>query len=270
LRLFITGYKGLLGSKIIKYYNFRTYPKERIDITKKEIFTYIKKVNPDIVIHCAAFTNVDGCEIQKEKAWEVNVTGTGNVAQACHEIGAKMIYVSTDFVFDGKKGMYKETDKTNPMNYYGKTKLEGEKRVQEICKNYVIARTSVLYGQHERLNFVTWVIEQLKNKNKINIVTDQYASPTFADNLAEVLLEIAEKDTQGLYHVTGSERINRYDFALKIADRFDLDKNLITPIVSNELNQKAERPKDSSLCVEKIKNKVYTKLLNIDEGLERM
>jgi len=244
--------------------------KERIDITKKEIFTYIKKVNPDAVIHCAAFTNVDGCEIQKEKAWEVNVTGTENVAKACQNIGAKMIYVSTDFVFDGKKGMYKETDETNPINYYGKTKLEGEKRVQEICKNYVIARTSVLYGWHERLNFVTWVIEQLKNKNKINIVTDQYTSPTFADNLAEVLLEVAEKDIQGLYHVAGSERISRYDFALKIADRFDLDKSLITPILSKELNQKAERPKDSSLCVEKIKNKVDTKLLNIEEGLERM
>jgi dTDP-4-dehydrorhamnose reductase len=184
LRLFVTGYKGLLGSKIIKY--SEAYPKERIDITKKEIFIAIKKVKPEFVIHCAAFTDVDGCEIQKEKAWEVNVTGTENVAKACQKIGAKMIYVSTDFVFDGKKGMYKETDKTNPINYYGKTKLEGEKRVKEICKNYVIARTSVLYGWHERLNFVTWVIEQLKNKNKIRIVTDQYTSPTLADNLAKL------------------------------------------------------------------------------------
>jgi len=149
-------------------------------------------------------------------------------------------------------------------------KNEGEKRVKDICKNYVIARTSVLYGWHERLNFVTWVIERLKNKNKIRIVTDQYTSPTFADNLAEVLLEIAEKDIQGLYHITGSERINRYNFALKIADKFDLDKNLIAPILSKELNQKAERPKDSSLSIEKIKNKICTKLLNIDEGLERM
>ena len=268
MRLFVTGHKGLLGSKIVKYSGI--FPKERVDITKKEIFTSIRKVNPDVVIHCAAFTNVDECEIQKEKAWEVNVIGTENVAKACQNIGAKMIYVSTDFVFDGKKGMYKETDKTNPINYYGKTKLEGEKKVQEICKNYVIARTSVLYGWHEKLNFVTWVIEQLKHKNKINIVTDQYTSPTFADNLAKVLLEIAEKDIQGLYHITGSERINRYDFALKIADRFDLDKSLITPISSEELNQKAERPKDSSLCVEKIKNKICTKLLNIDEGLKRM
>jgi len=266
--LFVTGHKGLLGSKIIKYSEI--FPKERIDITKKEIFTAIKKVNPDVVIHCAAFTNVDECEIQKEKAWEVNVTGTENVAQACQEVDGKMIYISTDFVFDGKKGMYKETDKTNPINYYGKTKLEGEKRVKEICKNYVIARTSVLYGWHERLNFVTWVIEQLKNKNKIKIVTDQYTSPTLADNLAKALLEIAEKDIRGLYHVTGSERINRYDFALKIADRFDLDKGLITPILSKELNQKAERPKDSSLSIEKIKNKVETKLLNINKGLERM
>lgn len=242
---------------------------ETIDITTGEIVTYIERVSPDAVIHCAAFTNVDQCEIEREKAWNVNVLGTEKVAAACQKTGAKLVYVSTDFVFDGKKGRYTEEDEPNPVSWYGKTKLEGEQKV-EIIDNYVIARTSVLYGWHKRLNFVTWVIYQLKNENPIRIVTDQYTCPTLADNLADCLIELCVHNGYGLYHVTGSERINRYEFALKIARIFGLDTTLITPIRSEELNQKAERPKDSSLSTEKVKSVVDTPLLNIDEGLKRM
>ncbi len=242
---------------------------KRVDITTDKIVTYIERVDPDVVIHCAAFTNVDQCEIEREKAWDVNVLGTEKVATACQKISAKLVYVSTDFAFDGKKSMYTEKDEPNPVNWYGKTKVEGEKRV-EVIDDYVIARTSVLYGWHKNLNFVTWVIQQLKSKTPIRIVTDQYTCPTFADNLADCLLDICVHDIHGLYHVTGSERINRHDFALKIAYTFGLDTTLITPILSEELNQKAERPKDSSLSIEKVKTVVDTPLLAIDRGLKKM
>ncbi len=258
-----------MGSKILKISGVKPHP-ERVDITKKEIFTYIQRFNPDVIIHCAAFTNVDKCETDKMKAYDVNVTGTENVARASQEVGAQLIYISTDFVFDGKKGMYTEEDQPNPLNYYGFTKLEGERKAREICSDYLIVRTSVLYGWHQTLNFVTWVYYQLKDRNPIKVVTDQYTCPTCADNLADVLLEMAEKKVQGLYHVTGAERINRHDFAVKIAHKFSLDETLIIPILSEELNQKAERPKDSSLSTEKVKSVITTRLMTVDEGLCRM
>ncbi len=270
MKLFVTGQTGLLGSKIVHCSNSKVYPQGWVDITTEKIRRSIRRSNPDVVIHCAAFTDVDGCEVEKEKAWNVNVKGTENVAKACQEVDARMIYVSTDYVFDGENGMYKETDEPHPINYYGKTKLEGERKVKEICEDYVIARTSVLYGWHERLNFVTWVIKQLKKNDKIQIVTDQYTSPTSADNLAEVLLEIAENNLHGVHHTAGSERVNRHDFTLKIAEVFDLDKGLITPIISEELDQIARRPRDSSLSIEKIKNKIDTDLVGIEKGLQRM
>ena len=197
-----------------------------------------------------------------------NITIGSRTLRLLVNILTKLVYVSTDFVFDGKKGMYTEKDECNPLNWYGKTKLEGEKRVAAL-DDYVIARTSVLYGWHKRLNFVTWVIHQLQYNHPIRIVTDQYTCPTLADNLAACLLELSAKG-QGLYHVAGSERINRYAFALKIAHTFKLDVNLITPICSEELNQKAHRPKDSSMSIKKVIPVIDTVLLNIDEGLKRM
>jgi dTDP-4-dehydrorhamnose reductase len=269
MKLMITGHAGLLGSKILAQSGFQTYPDRRIDITKPEIVRYIEKVTPDIVIHCAAFTNVDLCETRREKAWLTNVTGTENVVTACTAIHAKVVYISTDFVFDGTGRMYTEEDSPNPINYYGKTKLEGEKIVQEM-DDYIIVRTSVLYGWHHPLNFVTWVLNELQNEKNIRIVTDQYTCPTLADNLAEVVLELCEKDVTGLYHVTGTERISRYDFAKKIADVFGLDASFMTPVKSEDLAQKAPRPKDSSLSTQKIKAIIDTPLLSVKEGLQEM
>jgi dTDP-4-dehydrorhamnose reductase len=268
--LVVTGSTGLLGSKIVKNPDHEIHHKnERIDITKKEIYTYIREINPDVVIHCAAFTNVDQCEIQREKAWSTNVLGTDNMVEACKATDAKLLYISTDYVFDGRKGMYTEADEPHPINFYGETKLEGEKRVTNLSE-YIIARTSVLYGWHHTLNFATWVIEQLQNRNEIRIVTDQYACPTLADNLAAVLFEMCEKDLCGIYHVTGTERINRYEFALKIALQFGLDSHLIVPVLSEDLDQKAVRPKDSSLSTKKVISKINEALLPVHEGLERM
>ncbi|MBU7014871.1 MAG: dTDP-4-dehydrorhamnose reductase [Theionarchaea archaeon] len=269
MRFLITGHTGLLGSKILAHSGFQTYPDRRIDVTKPEIVQYIEQVAPDIVIHCAAFTNVDLCETQKDKAWLTNVTGTEHVVRACTSIHAKVVYISTDFVFDGTGGMYTEEDTPNPINFYGKTKLEGERIVREV-DNYIIARTSVLYGWHQRLNFVTWVIAQLQNRQQIRVVTDQYACPTLADTLARALLELCGKDARGLYHITGTQRMSRYDFALQAAHIFGLDVSFISPIVSDDLAQTAPRPKDSSLSTQKIKAIINTPLLSAREGLQEM
>lgn len=284
-KILVTGSSGLLGSKIVEQAreHFKAIPTHRtkslfpnsveMNITDEgNVLRVFNKFKPDIVVHTAAETNVDRCEVNKEHAWKVNVEGTRNIAMACNEVGSKIVYVSTDYVFEGEKGLYTEEDEPNPINYYGLTKLKGEKYVAQVCRDHVIVRTSVLYGWHPwKPNFVKWVISSLKEGKQVNVVDDHYNSPTLADDLAEVILEIIEKDLKGLYHTAGSERIDRFEFALKVAETFNLDSSLIKPIKMSELKLwVAKRPRDSSLCVDKIQKELRTKLVNVKEGLRRM
>ena len=282
-KLLIVG-SGLLGNNLAKiaineFTAFTTYndhPLEtkdcksyHLDITNRvDVTTLVQKLNPEYIIHTAALTNVDHCERDKRLAWNINVEGTKHIAEIAQKINAKFIYISTDYVFDGDKEMYKEDDPTNPVDFYGETKLEGEKVVKDLG-NYLIARPSVLYGWNPiKVNFVTWVMQELKKGKGINIVKDQFNTPTLADNLAELILELIERDETGIFHISGSERINRYDFAIKIAEIFNLNKDLIKPITSDQLNWIAKRPLDSSLDTSKISR--IRRPLNIEEGLRRM
>jgi dTDP-4-dehydrorhamnose reductase len=284
-KIVVAGASGLLGSKIIgkvekKYAIYPTHATRplfpnslKMNITDEiEVKRIFSKVKPDILIHTAAETNVDKCENNKDYALRVNAEGTKVLAKACNQVDARIVYVSTDYVFDGKKGLYTEEDKPNPVNYYGLTKLMGEKYVAELCEGFVILRTSVLYGVHpEKPNFATWVIKSLKEKKRLTVIEDHYNSPTFADNLAEVILEIIDKRLEGVYHTAGSERISRYKFALKIAETFDFNAGLISPIKMSELKVwTAKRPKDSSLRVDKVKKRINTELLGITQGLREM
>ena len=276
---------GLLGSRIVEIASeefeiVNTYNKNpadlqsavahQLDITdRKMAFGLIKEVNPDYIICTAAITSVDYCEVHRSEAYSVNVTGTRNVVEASDEVGAKLVYVSTDYVFDGAMGMYSEGDMTNPINHYGKTKLEGEDVVKSTCNDWIIARTSVLYGWNPaKPNFVTWALDELMVGNRIRIVSDQFNSPTLADNLADMLIELIKRDEHGVFHTSGGERISRYDFAIKIAEIFDINSELIEPIISDQLNWIAKRPVDSSLDVSKISN--IEKPLTIEESLEKM
>ena len=283
-KLLVTGASGLLGSKIVEIAEndytviplHKTKPLHsnslKLDITSTaEVLNLFHKLKPYAVIHAASETNVDKCETQKEHAWKINVEGTRNVAAAC-KAGTKLIYISTDYVFDGKKGNYTEDDTPNPINYYAVTKLEGEKQVVQNCKNFAILRTSVLYGWHPfKQNFATWVITQLEQNKEITVVEDHYNTPTLADNLAEMAIEATQKDLQGVYHACGSERIGRYEFARQIARAFDLNQNLIRPIKMEQLTAWiAKRPRDSSLNTDKIRSQLEAKPLNITEGLDRM
>jgi len=284
-KLIITGASGLLGSKIVKLTkkNYRAIPLHntrplypnslKLNITeRKQLLDLFSKLKPDITIHTAAETNVDRCETQKKLAWKINVEGTRNVAEACSKTSAKMVYISTDYVFDGKKGLYTEEDTPNPINHYGITKLEGENQVKKLCKNHIILRTSVLYGWHPwKQNFATWVINMLKQEKGLSIVEDHFNTPTLADNLAKIILEAISKDLQGLYHASGSQRISRYEFAQQIAKAFNLNQNLIKPVKMSQLTAwVAKRPKDSSLNTSKIQKQLKTELLNISQGLNKM
>lgn len=282
----ITGGSGRLGSRLMElaseYKVVGTYIEDRppsnldyvkMDITKiNEIETYVNKLKPCCIIHTAAITDVDLCETNKDLAWSVNVEGTRNLVEVSRKNNIKMIYISTDFVFDGKTGMYKENDIPNPISYYGLTKLEGEKIVK-ILDDWTIARLSVLYGwilPFQKPNFVTWIIEKLKKNEKINLVTDQFSSPTFVDNCAEALIKILESNRSGIFHTAGKERISRFDFAVKVAKTFDLDEKLITPITTDKLKQIAKRPADSSLDISNTEKELRFKFYSIYEGLNIM
>lgn len=283
MKILITGSGGLLGSKLVAtakghkilptYSTKPLFPDSlKMDIaSRNEVLHIMGEFKPNVVIHTAAETDVDGCEVNKDRAWEVNVEGTKNIAEACAEVGASSVYVSTDYVFDGEKGLYDEDDSPNPINYYGLTKLEGEKQIAKIG-GHLIARTSVLYGWHRwKKNFATWVLESLKQRKRITVVDDHYNSPTLADNLAELLLEAVENGLTGLYHIAGRERISRFKFALEIAKTFGLDSELVKPIKMAELKAwVARRPRDSSLRVDKIQRELKTRPLSISEGLRLM
>lgn len=282
MKYFITGGSGLLGQRlstvadnddeIVLSHNANpTKNTVKCDITNlDEVKQVINREKPDVIIHCAAMTNVDLCEDEIEKAYLINGEGSGNMAQAAEEINAKIIYVSTDFVFDGQTGFYKENDTVNPLGIYAKSKYDGEVQVQKYSTNWAIARVSVLYGWHERQNFTTWIVNQLRQNNQINIVTDQINSPTLADNAGEAMFEIARQDKNGIFHTAGNNRISRYDFTELVAEAFDLNKDLINPTTSSEFVQKAPRPQDSSLNVSKVEKELGMKMETCAESLARM
>ncbi len=170
------------------------------------------------MIHTASETNVDRCETERERAWKINVVGTRNIADAALESGRKLVCISTDYVFDGEKHLYSEDDAPNPIDFYGLTKVEGERSVMRRCRNWAVLRTSVLYGRHPiKQDFATWVINKLKQVQEITVVDDHFNTPTLAENLAQMALEVAERDLQGVFHTSGCERISRFEFARKIA-----------------------------------------------------
>lgn len=286
MNVLVTGASGLLGSKLVKIlidegytvYSgyFGNMPNNglpvKVDVSDENcverVFEFSK---PDVVVHAAALTNVDTCELKKDEAWKTNVVGAKNVVKISKKYHAFLVYVSTDYIFKGDKGMYREDDTPEPINYYGYTKLKGEEEVKSSLEEYCIARTSVLYGSvpaSGKTNFVLWIIDKLKKKEKINVVVDQYNSPTLNTNLAIMLSEIIERKLIGVYHLAGATRISRYDFAKIVAEAFNLDKSLITPTTSDKISWAAQRPKDSSLDVGKALRTLNNKPFDINTALK--
>ena len=286
MKVLVTGGSGLLGSAISLHFKdyfdvIASYAMHKVmineletiylDITDaQDTINLIKKIKPDLIVHTAALVGVNICEREPELAYKINVDGTKNLADAAEKINSKIIYISTDYIFDGKKGMYKESDTPNPINTYGETKLEGEKLID--TNNNVIIRTST-YGWNvikQKRSFSNWLIDELANKKQINVFTDQVNSMMLVNNCAEALKEIVDKDFSGILNIASSEKISKYQFAIKLADIFNFDKELIKPIKNNEVDGYEKRPLDVSLDISKAKMKLKTKLLNVNDGLLRM
>ena len=281
MRVIVTGAGGLLGKKIVSlvskdhevigvYHTSKpaTDPYLLLDLSKLENVKEIAKEKPDVIIHAAALTDVDKCEENPELAKLLNYEVTKEIAK----IPAYIVYISTDYIFDGEKGNYREDDKPNPINVYGLTKLMGEEAVKK-AEKYLIVRTSTPYGSNPasgKDNFALWLLKKLKNKERVKIVKDQITSPTLNTSFTLMLKEAIERRLTGVIHLADASQISRYEFSIALARVFNLNESLITSISMNELKWKAKRPKNSSLNVKKAMKLLNNKPLTVYEALRRL
>ena len=282
-KFLVTGASGLLGRVFVtlavaKGYDvcslyFEHKPQVgksiRVDLTDPaSVDACMEAERPDIVINTASATDVDRCE--REPQWAENLNGNAacKLSDACHRVNAFLVHVSTDYVFDGKKGNYNENDKPTPINRYGASKLIGEELVIQ-NENTCVARTSVVFGwgRSHRPNFGLWLYNKLSKGETVNVVSDQFASPTLNTNLAGMLLELAERRALGLIHVAGATRISRFEFAVKLANTFNFNSALVTPVKSDSIDWIAKRPRDSSLDTTKAREILNTKPLMVEDAL---
>ena len=279
-KVLITGSSGILGlelsNRLGELFDVLALPKSGknkfLDITNLDMMHNIfKNFDPDFVINCAAYTNVDLCESNKQIARNVNVKGLMNLLK-CMSKKSKMIHISTDYVFDGKNGNYKENDMKEPVNYYGKTKLEADNLLMGSNSNYLIIRPNVLYSSNlnENNHFLSWVINSLKDKKEINVVNDQISNPVYISDLVEVVLSSLFVEYNGVYHFGSEDIISRYDFALLISKIFNLDENLVNPIKTCDLKQIAKRPLKSFLNCNKIVSDLKIDLFSTEYSLMRI
>jgi dTDP-4-dehydrorhamnose reductase len=285
----VIGANGMLGQRVINFYSrqenvellggsveaepvYKNSDYVCCDLSKREdVKKLIYDFYPDFIVNTAAYTNVDKSEVERESAWKINVKGVEYMAEACRVIDAHLIHISSDYIFDGTKGPYDETAVPNPLGYYGRTKLASENALKISGTIYTILRTNVLYGIAEsRPDFVRWLVNTVRKGEKVRIVTDQINNPTYIDDMVQAISKVQEFKKQGIYNIGGKEFLSRYDFSLKIADYFDLDKNLIIPIKTSELNQPAARPLKSGLIILKAETEIGYKSLSIVEALAVM
>jgi dTDP-4-dehydrorhamnose reductase len=264
MKILVTGAKGQLGKQIIniisngrselgniqnniKEENIIGVDVDELDITKLgDVRLYFKEISPEVVINCAAYTNVDACESNEDLAFKVNAIGPRNLAIICEEFGCKLIHISTDYVFSGEDtAPLKEYELTNPQSVYGKTKLMGEEFVRNFCSRYFIVRTAWLYGYFGN-NFVYTIMKIAKDKGELKVVDDQRGNPTNAEDLAHHILKLVSTEEYGVYHCTGKGECSWYDFALKIVELAKIQCK-VTPCTSDEFKRAAKRPSYSSL-----------------------
>jgi len=251
LKILITGSAGQLGKELMRILSERHqvvgYGRE-MDVTDyTQVMTKVADARPDLIIHCAALTNVDFCETNPEINYRVNALGTENVALAAQKIKASLVYISTDYVFDGEKGSpYLEYDLPRPLNHYGLAKLAGERIVQSLLDRYFIARTSWLYHK-EGKNFANTMLRLAQEKDELRVVNDQIGTPTYAPDLAECISKLIETDYYGLYHASNEGFCSWYDFAKEILELGGFREVRVIPITSEEYGSPTKRPKYSVL-----------------------
>ena len=288
-RVLVIGSNGLLGQKVaellvrgsaytITLASLQSKPVRQLlsveymplNITsKKDVKQAVFSCEPDVIVNCAAMTNVDACEHERELAWKINVGGVENIIEAARRNNAMVVHVSSDYIFDGKLGPYTEDDRPEPLSYYGKTKLASENALRASGLDHLIARTMVLYGYAPgvKANFALWLVQSLEKKLPVRVVDDQYGNPTLADDLAYGIVKGIELERTGIYNIAGREIVTRYDFALRLARAFGFDPGLVSPIKTAQLRQPAVRPLKSGLITLKAEVELGVKPSTIDQGL---
>ena len=292
-KVLLTGANGLLGQKLVYAFKSRNdiellatgigqnrlidqanYLYQSLDITNEtEVNQTIKQFSPHVIINCAAMTNVDACELNQKQCWDVNVNGVKHLANAVAKLGTHFIHLSTDFVFDGEDGPYNENDIPNPLHYYAKSKLESEKIVMRNCVNWSIARTIIIYGitdNMSRSNLVLWAKGEIEKGNTINVVNDQFRSPTLAEDLAKGCISIMDKNAFGLFHLSGPKTYSILEMVYMVSDFYKLDKSLINPVSSKSLNQPAKRPLVTGFDIRKAKKELNYNPVDFLAGIEIM
>ena len=233
-----------------------------------------REVKPNVVINTSALSVPDYCETHHEEAEAINITAVGQLAVRCQMHNSRLIHLSTDFVFSGDTNrLYTEEDTPAPVNYYGVTKLEGEKRVASLCENYAIVRVEVVYGaalpgQHG--NVLQLVADRLRNNEEIRVVSDQWRTPTFVGDVSQGVEKLIEHTNNGIYHICGMNCLSISDIAYRVADALNLDYSLIRPVTTKEMNEATPRPRFSGMSIEKARKELGYNPHNIDEGIKLM
>lgn len=289
-RVLVCGSNGLLGQKLAWLFNdnsgyevlhtshHRSFVQSsdlvdytQLDVSiRSDVKSLVTSFRPDVILNAAAIANVDLCETDREQAWKVNVTAVENLVEVCRRIDAKLVHVSTDYVFDGKTGHYTEEDRAHPINYYGKTKLAGENVIISGGIDHAILRTILIYGAgiNVKNNFGLWLVNNLTRKQRIQCVDDQISNPTHVYDIAAAMKTSIEHNISGMFHVCGAETISRYDFAMKTAEIFGFDSSLIRRSKTRDIQRPAQRPLNTSFVIEKAKKVFNYNPMNITQGLK--
>jgi dTDP-4-dehydrorhamnose reductase len=279
MKILVTGSNGLLGQKLSALLmndpdvhailTARGTP--ALDITDAEsVHRVLTAAAPDVVVNAAAMTMVDQCETEHDACWKANVNSVENLIHACQSIGAHLIHVSTDFIFDGTHGPLDENAKPDPVNFYGKSKLAAEELLQKSKIDWAILRTVLVYGitsDLSRSNIVLWVKESLEKGKAIRVVNDQWRTPTLAEDLAMGCYLAAKKQAKGIFNISGKDFITPYDIAIKTADFFRLNKSLITATDSTQFTQPAKRPLKTGFIIEKARRELSYEPHSFEQGL---
>lgn len=289
MRILVTGANGLVGKNItralcaIPQMDVYATSLKKIQIDGAIAFTsnllnadinhMVDDIRPEIIVHCAAISSPDACEVDRFACHRMNVELTKRIVSACVDYNVHMVFMSTDFIFDGKKGNYTEQDTPSPINYYGESKLEAEKIILASGITSTIVRTSLVYGLEPKLsrpNIITRVIDNLSKGKPYNVPTDQIRTPTYAADLAWAIAQICSKRITGTFNISGEQKISVADFAIQVAKAFNLNYELLVPMNSSGIAEAAPRPKDTSLAIDKAKNNLNYQPTPTVKALEKI
>jgi len=282
MRVLVTGASGFIGGQFMKTFHGQVVTGLRCSRSKPGLVEQdlkdpmavrecLESLRPEVVIHCAARPNVDWCELNPDEARSINLSPVKLLAETCARLGAKIVFLSTDYVFDGASGPYTETDETNPINVYGCLKLEAEHAIARWTDDYLIVRTTNVYGfDPESKNFLMTLLPKLARRERVHVASDQFGNPTTVKDLCSVVRDLITKGCAGTFHVAGPDLVHRAEWLREAARAFGLDPGLVSGALTRELDQPAPRPKKSGLVSACLQSVVTRRLTGLKDGLVQM